>query len=113
MKKIEATIQINKIDVVTSAIIGIVDGFTILEGNGRGSGKRQIVRSGRGTGTVVSDYNKVAIISTIVNDSEVEKISEVIVNAAFTGEEGDGIIAVSDIDSVLNITTKKKNSESL
>ena len=27
MKKIEATIQINKIDVVTSAIIGIVDGF--------------------------------------------------------------------------------------
>jgi nitrogen regulatory protein P-II 1 len=113
MKKIEATIQINKIDVVTSAIIGIVDGFTILEGNGRGSGKRQIVRSGRGTGTVVSDYNKVAIISTIVNDSEVEKISEVIVNAAFTGEEGDGIIAVSNIDSVLNITTKKKNSESL
>ena len=53
MKKIEATIQINKIDVVTSAIIGIVDGFTILEGNGRGSGKRQIVRSGRGTGTTL------------------------------------------------------------
>ena len=51
MKKIEATIQINKVDVVASAISDIVDGFTILEGNGRGSGKRQIVRSGRGTGT--------------------------------------------------------------
>jgi len=113
MKKIEATIQINKVDVVASAIIDIVEGFTILEGNGRGSGKRQIVRSGRGTGTVVSDYNKVAIISTIVKDSEVEKISEIIVNAAFSGEEGDGIIAVSDIESVLNITTKKKNSKSL
>ena len=37
----------------------------------------------------------------------------VIVNAVFTGEEGDGIIAVSDIDSVLNITTKKKISESI
>jgi len=113
MKKIEATVQINKIDIVASAIVDIVDGFTILEGNGRGSGKRQIVRSGRGTGTVVSDYNKVAIISTIVNDSEVEKISKVILNAVFTGEEGDGIITVSDIDSVLNITTKKKNSESI
>ena len=113
MKKIEATIQINKVDVVATAITNIVDGFTILEGNGRGSGKRQIVRSGRGTGTVVSDYNKVSVISTIVKDSEVEKISEVILNAAFTGENGDGIIAVSNIESVLNITTKKKSSESL
>jgi len=113
MKKIEATIQINKVDVVATAIMNIVDGFTILEGNGRGSGKRQIVRSGRGTGTVVSDYNKVSVISTIVKDSEVEKISEVILNAAFTGENGDGIIAVSNIESVLNITTKKKSSESL
>jgi len=113
MKKIEATIQINKVDVVATAITDIVDGFTILEGNGRGSGKRQIVRSGRGTGTVVSDYNKVSVISTIVKDSEVEKIAEVILNAAFTGENGDGIIAVSNIESVLNITTKKKSSESL
>jgi len=113
MKKIEATIQINKVDVVATAITDIVDGFTILEGNGRGSGKRQIVRSGRGTGTVVSDYNKVSVISTIVKDSEVEKISEVILNAAFTGENGDGIIAVSNIESVLNITTKKKSLESL
>ena len=113
MKKIEATIQINKVDVVATAITDIVDGFTILEGNGRGSGKRQIVRSGRGTGTVMSDYNKVSVISTIVKDSEVEKISEVILNAAFTGENGDGIIAVSNIESVLNITTKKKSSESL
>ena len=113
MKKIEATVQINKVDVVASAISDSVEGFTILEGNGRGSGKRQIVRSGRGTGTVVSDYNKVSVISTIVKDSEVEKISEVILNAAFTGENGDGIIAVSDIESVLNITTKKKISESI
>ena len=113
MKKIEATIQINKVDVVATAITDIVDGFTILEGNGRGSGKRQIVRSGRGTGTVVSDYNKVSVISTIVKDSEVEKISEIILNAAFTGENGDGIISVSNIESVLNITTKKKSSESL
>ena len=113
MKKIEATIQINKVDVVVTAITDIVDGFTILEGNGRGSGKRQILRSGRGTGTVVSDYNKVSVISTIVKDSEVEKISEVILNAAFTGENGDGIITVSNIESVLNITTKKKSSESL
>ena len=113
MKKIEATIQAIKVGAASNAINDLVGGFSILEGNGRGSGKRQIVRSGRGTGTVVSDYNKVSVISTIVKDSEVEKISEIILNAAFTGENGDGIIAVSNIESVLNITTKKKSSESL
>ncbi len=46
MKRIEATIQIDKIGAVSDTIKGIVGGFTILEGNGRGSGKRQIVRSG-------------------------------------------------------------------
>jgi len=35
------------------------------------------------------------------------------VNAVFTGEDGGGIIIVSDIENVLNITTKKKNSESI
>ena len=41
MKRIEATIQGNKIGAVSDAINDIVGGFTILEGNGRGSGERQ------------------------------------------------------------------------
>ena len=113
MKKIEATIQINKINAVTDAINDIVGGFTVIEGNGRGTGKRQTIRSGRGTGTVIAEYNKVAIISTIVDDSEIEKVSKAIVDASFTGEEGDGIISISNIESVLNIASKKKNSEAL
>ena len=47
MKRIEATIQINKVGSVSDAIKWIVGGFTILEGNGRGSGKRQSIRSER------------------------------------------------------------------
>ena len=113
MKKIEATIQSNKVNVVADAIKEIVGGFTILEGNGRGSGKRQNIGSERGTGIVTAEYNKVAIISTIVKDSEVEKVSKAINDAVFTGEEGDGIIAVSSIDYVLNIASKKNNSEAL
>jgi nitrogen regulatory protein P-II 1 len=107
MKKIEVTIQINKIDAVTDAIMDIVEGFTILEGNGRGSGKRQNIRSSRGTGTSTAKYNKVAIISTIIEDSEVEKVTNTIVEASYTGEEGDGIITISNIENILNITSKK------
>ena len=113
MKKIEATIQSNKVSMVSDALNGIVGGFTILEGNGRGSGKRQSIRSGRGTNTITAKYNKVAILSTIVDDSMVEKVSKAIEEIVFTGENGDGIIVVSNIESVLNIGTKKKNSEAL
>ena len=113
MKRIEATVQATKIGVVTDAIKDIVGGLTILEGKGRGSGARQEMRSGRGTGHVTAEYNQVATISTIVDDSDVEKISSAIADAAFTGKGGDGIVAVSNIDSVLNIASKKSGSEAL
>ena len=70
---------------VSDAINDVVGGFSILEGNGRGSGERQTIRAGRGTGTMVAEYNKIAVVSTVVDDSEVEKISTAIAGAAFTG----------------------------
>jgi len=54
MKRIEATVQATKIGAVTEAISELVGGFTILEGKGRGSGARQEMRSGRGTGTIIA-----------------------------------------------------------
>ena len=113
MKKIEATIEINKINAISDAITGVVGGFTIIEGNGRGSGKRQNIRSERGTKITTAEYNKVAIISTIVDDSIVEKVCKIIEEEAYTGENTDGIIAISNIDNVFNIGTKKENSEAL
>ena len=113
MKKIEATIQINKINAISDAITGVVGGFTIIEGNGRGSGKRQNIRSERGTKTITAEYNKVAVINTIVDDAIVEKVCKIIEEEAYTGENTDGMIVISNIDSVFNIGTKKENSEAL
>jgi nitrogen regulatory protein P-II 1 len=113
MKRIEATIQATKITAVTEALNDIVGGFTILEGKGRGSGIRQQIRSGRGTGSITAEYNEVATVSTIANDSDVEKISTAIADAAFTGKGGDGIVVVTNVDNVLNIASKKSGSEAL
>lgn len=113
MKKIEATIQIDKTGIVSDAIKEIVGGFTVLEGNGRGSGERQTIRAGRGTGSFIAEFNKVAIISTIVEDSEVDKVVQAISNAAFSGKSGDGIITISEIQDVVNIASKKTGSEAL
>ena len=113
MKRIEATIQVDKVSAVSDAIKEKVGGYTILEGNGRGSGKRQTMRAGRGTGTFEAEYNKVATVSTIVEDSQAESVVSAIADAAFTGSAGDGIIAISPVEDVLNIASKKKGSEAL
>ncbi len=113
MKRIEATIQGSKMGAVSDALNDVVGGFTILEGNGRGSGQRRIIRSGRGTGSMVAEYNKVATVITVVEDSEVEKITSAIADAAFTGKSGDGIIIVTNVESILNIASKKSGSEAL
>ena len=113
MKRIEATVQIDKTGAVSDAIKGIVGGFTILEGNGRGSGKRQMVRSGRGTGSFIAEFNKVATVSTIVDDAKVEQVLTAISDAAFSGNAGDGIITISTVDDVLNIASKKRGNDAL
>jgi len=113
MKRIVVTIQTDRVSVVSEAIKDKVGGFTILDGDGRGSGKRHTIRSGRGTGTIEAEYNKVSIISTIVDDDKVESVSAAIVDAASTGNSGDGIIVISNIDSVMNIASKKSGSEAL
>ncbi len=113
MKRIEATIQTDKVSSVSEEIKGKVGGFTILDGDGRGSGKRHTIRSGRGTGTIEAEYNKVSTISTLVDDDKVEDVSKTIADAAFTGNGGDGIIVVTNVDSVMNIATKKSGSEAL
>ena len=42
-----------------------------------------------------------------------EKVSTAIEEAAYTGKGGDGIIVVSNVESVLNIASKKSGSEAL
>ena len=113
MKRIEATIQHDKSGAVSDAIKELVGGFTILEGSGRGSGQRQTIRAGRGTGTFLAEFNKVATVSTIVDDSKVEAVINAISDAAYSGKAGDGIITVSTVDDVRNIASKKRGSEAL
>ena len=70
-------------------------------------------RTCKGTGSIIAEYNEVATVSAIVNDSDVEKNSIAITNTAFTGKGGDGIVIVTNMDNVLNIASKKSGSESL
>ena len=71
------------------------------------------IRSGRGTGSITAEYNEVVTISTIANEADVEKISTAIVDTAFTGKGGDGIVIVTNVENILNTASKKNGSEAL
>ena len=113
MKKIEATIKVDKTGAVSDALKGVVGGFTIVEGNGRGSGERQTMRAGRGTGTFVAEFNKVATVSTVVEDSKVDQVVNIIAGAAFSEKSGDGIVQVSDVEDIYNIASRQKGIDAL
>ncbi len=113
MERVEATIQTDKVPGVSEAMKEKVGGFTILDGDGRGSGKRHVIRSGRGTGTIEAEYNKVSVISTVVDDSQVESVLSALADAAFTGGSGDGIVTITNVEDVYNIASKKRGTEAL
>jgi len=48
-----------------------------------------------------------------VDDSMVEKVTKIIEDLTFTGEPSDGIIVISNIESVLNISSKERDSKAL
>lgn len=111
MKRIEAIIPSNRLNLVVSAIEEAgVSGITILESKGRGKGARPALRSSRGTSTQIAEYNSLATIITVVNDSRVDQIVKSILNAASTGSNGDGKILISSVDEIIDIQSKTKDS---
>lgn len=108
MKRIEAIIPSNRLNLVVSAIEETgVSGITIIESKGRGKGARPALRSSRGTSTQIAEYNSMATIITIVQDSRVDQVVSAILGVASTGSSGDGKIFVSTVENMIDIQTKK------
>lgn len=104
MKKIEAVVRVEKIDAVVDALHALnAPGMmlTRIEGHGRQKG---IVEQFRGREYRVDLLPK-AKFELIVHDADVEKFVKAILDAAKTGEVGDGKIFVSSMESVLRIRT--------
>lgn len=109
MKRIETIIPSNRLNLVVSAIEETgVTGVTILESKGRGKGARPSLHGSRGTSTHVAEFNSLATIIVIVDDSKVEKTINAILDIASTGTSGDGKIFVSNIEDIYDVQTKKK-----
>jgi nitrogen regulatory protein P-II 1 len=111
MKRIEAMVpSMRRRQVVEGILQAGAKGVTLVEGRGKGDGERPMVKGARGTAKYIADYNRIDTMITMVDDSKVDSIVSAIMNTAYRGNEGDGMIFVSTIDEAYKISTKEKIS---
>ena len=104
MKKIEAIVRHHKVDEVKEALVAIgFQGMTITEVRGFGR-QRGHTETYRGTEYTVDFVPKVKI-EIVVGDELLDKALTAIVNAAKTGQVGDGKIFVSNLAEVVRVRT--------
>ena len=112
MKKIEAIIKPFKLDDVKEALTGIgIIGMTVSEvrGFGRQKGHTELYRGGEYT----VDFLPKIKVEVVVPDHFVEKVTDVMVGAAKTGNIGDGKIFVTPVDVAIRIRTGERDESAL
>lgn len=104
MKKIEAIIRPEKLEVVRSALESAgYPGISITEIQGHGK-QKGITQQWRGEAYRVDLISK-AKLEIVVNDEDVRRIIDTISKCAKTGQVGDGKIFVTEVLEAVRIRT--------
>ncbi|MED5523938.1 nitrogen regulatory protein P-II [Gallaecimonas pentaromativorans] len=112
MKKIEAIIKPFKLDDVREALAEVgVNGMTVCEvkGFGRQKGHTELYRGAE----YMVDFLPKVKVELIVQDDELERCIDAIMQTAQTGKIGDGKIFVTDVVRVIRIRTGEENEEAI
>ncbi|GAA4938529.1 P-II family nitrogen regulator [Algibacter agarivorans] len=111
MKKIEAIIRKSKYSAVRDALHNVgVNFFSYWDVTGLGNEKEGHVY--RGVSYSTSDIQR-RHLSIVVNDDFEEITVKTLLEAASTGEVGDGKVFVSDINECYRIRTGEKGGDTL
>ena len=109
MRKIEAIIRMEKLDDAKTALDEIgVKGMTVTEVKGRGH-QKGITQQWRGTEYRVDLLPKIKL-EIVVSADMTEKVIDAIVNAAKTGNVGDGKISVVPVEDAVRVRTGEKGN---
>ncbi len=112
MKMIMAIIKPFKLDDVRSALAEVgVQGITVTEvkGFGRQKGHTELYRGAE----YVVDFLPKVKLELAVDDEQVERVLEAIIESARTGKIGDGKIFVADLGQTVRIRTGETGSLAL
>ncbi|OYT54526.1 MAG: transcriptional regulator [Candidatus Altiarchaeales archaeon ex4484_2] len=112
MKKIEAIIRSEKFDDVRRALTDIgINGLTVTEVKGHGK-QKGITQQWRGTNYKVDLLPKMKI-ETVVKSGDVDKVVDTIVEAAKTGNIGDGKSFVIPVGDAVRVRTGEDGEEAI
>jgi len=112
MQKVEAIIRPDKLQVVKAALEELDHaGMTLSEVRGHGV-QRGVTEQWRGRTFAVEYLTKIKI-ELVVKDEDVDAIVNRIVEAARSGEVGDGKIFVSPVVRAVRIRTGEENEQAL
>lgn len=112
MTKVEAIIQVSKLDAVKDALHEVgVEGMTVFEarGHGRQKGHTEFYRGREYTVDLIPK----AKLEIVVADEVVEKVVQAITVAARSGKIGDGKIFLSRIDEAIRIRNDERGESAL
>ena len=112
MKLVTAIIKPFKMDDVRAALSDIgVQGITVTEvkGFGRQRGHTELYRGAE----YVVDFLPKMKVEVVVNEGDVERCIEAIVNSARTGKIGDGKIFVTAVERIVRIRTGEENENAV
>ena len=112
MTKIEAIIQVSKLESVKSSLHEIgIEGMTVLEarGHGRQKGHTEFYRGHEYTVDLIPKIK----IELVIAETMVDKVVHAISEAARTGKIGDGKIFLSHVDEVIRIRNDERGENAL
>jgi nitrogen regulatory protein P-II 1 len=112
MKLVTAVIKPYQLDVVKEALHAMgVSGMTVSEvqGYGRQKGHTEVYRGAEYT---VEFLPKIRI-DVLIDEIDVHKVVEAVVNAARTGKIGDGKVWVTQVDEVVRVRTGERGLDAL
>jgi nitrogen regulatory protein P-II 1 len=112
MKKIEACIRAEKVGPVRKALEKVnISGLTLYQVDGHGKQRGKVQKyNGEEFKVGILPKAKIEIIS---RDEEVKAIIEAIIEAARTGEFGDGKIIVTPVEELIRIRTGETAEKAL
>jgi nitrogen regulatory protein P-II 1 len=113
MHKVEAIIRPEKLNDVKNALAqaGFV-GLNVVHVTGRGV-QKGIVHRGRGGQTYEVDMLPKVKLEVVVRDEDVEKVIDIIVQAARTGHIGDGKIFVIPVAEAVRVRTGERGETAI
>jgi len=112
MKYIVAIIQPYRVDAVREALNAIgVNGLTVSEvrGYGRQRGHTEVYRGAE----YQVDFVPKVRIEVVVDEIEAGRVVDAIVEAASTGQIGDGKVWVTTIDEIVRVRTGERGADAL